>query len=192
MASKENSESERELEVPAECRSPAGQLEAAKQVISKSSKGTGRERTGAVGGVGACGAAGGGEGEGEGGVDLDAQVGVVLVLDEDAQALGALPEHLPEAAAAVGRRRARLPLHVLQARRQPHQLVRALRLVRVHVAARQRRRRRRRHRHDHRPLGRRRHRRLPGSLSPTRSLLHWALVVYQLGRLVVRALDGSG
>lgn len=89
-----------------------------------------------MGDVGAGGAAGVGEREREGGVDLDAQVGVVLVLDEHAQALGALPQHLAQAAAAVGRRRAGLPLHVLQARRQAHQLVRALRLVRAHVAAR--------------------------------------------------------
>jgi hypothetical protein len=107
-------------------------------------------RTRAVGDVGVCGAADGGEAEREGGVDLDADAGVVLVLDQHAQALGALPQHLAQAAAAVRRRRARLPLHVLQARRQPHQLVRALAPVRAHVAAGHRRRRQH-HRQRRRP-----------------------------------------
>jgi len=110
-----------------------------------------RPRTGAVGDVGG-GLAEGGEPQRLGDVELEPQVGVVLVLDEHAQALAAGLQHRLEPLAAVRRRHRRLVLHIRQARRQPHQLVRALRPVRREVPARRRRRRHHRRRHErHRP-----------------------------------------
>lgn len=91
--------------------------------------------------------AGGGEAEGEGGVDLEPEVRVVAVLDEDADALLALVQDLLQPAAAVHRGGLGVPADVRQASGQPHQLVRALRLVLVQVP--RNRRPRSRHCHGH-------------------------------------------
>jgi hypothetical protein len=96
-----------------------------------------RVRTWAHGDV--CGRlAGLGQAERLGGVDLEPlQAGVVLVLDQHAQALRAGLHHglEPRAALPRGRRRRRLLLHVRQARLQAYQRVHTLGLVRRDVAA---------------------------------------------------------
>jgi hypothetical protein len=82
--------------------------------------------------------AGLGQAERLGGVDLEPlQAGVVLVLDQHAQALRAGLHHglEPRAALPRGRRRRRLLLHERQARLQANQRVHALGLVRRDVAA---------------------------------------------------------
>jgi hypothetical protein len=98
---------------------------------------TERARTWALGDV--CGrVAGMGQAKRLGGVDLEPrQAGVVLVLDQHAQALEAGLHHGLEPRAAVRRRcrRRRLLLHVRQARRQAQQRVHALGSVRRNVAA---------------------------------------------------------
>ena len=81
--------------------------------------------TDALGDVGG-GVAGGGEVDGEGGVEGEAEVGVVAVLDEQAEALLALVDHLLQPRAAVYGGRFGLRAHVGQAGSQPHQLIRAL------------------------------------------------------------------
>jgi hypothetical protein len=108
-------------------------------------------RTGAVGeGRGVV--AEGGQVHGAGDVDLEAQRRLVAVLDQHAQALLAGGHHLLEPRAAVGRRRPRrrLVLHERQARRQAHQLVRALRPVRREVPARHARQRQSHQQRHHR------------------------------------------
>jgi hypothetical protein len=73
-------------------------------------------------------------------VDLEPERGLVAVLDQHAQALLSRRHHRLQPRAAVRRRRPRRRrrLHVRQARRQAHQLVRAFGAVRGEVAARHR------------------------------------------------------
>nr|ACN31181.1 unknown [Zea mays] len=114
--------------------------------------------------LGAVGEGGGvaaerGQVHGAGDVDLEPQRRLVAVLDQHAHAQLAGGHHLLQPRAAVGRRRARrrLVLHERQARRQPHQPVRAHGAVLGEVRAGHAGPRRRQHgRHHHQRRRRRR------------------------------------
>ena len=62
----------------------------------------------------------------EGGVDFEAKIGVITVFDEDTKALLALLHHVLQSTAAVERWSLGVAAYVRQARREPHELVRAL------------------------------------------------------------------
>lgn len=76
------------------------------------------------------------EPEGEGDIDVESQLGIVAILDDDAQALLARRQDLLQPTAAVWGRCPGLPLHVRQASRHPRQLIRALLLVLGGIPAR--------------------------------------------------------
>lgn len=69
-------------------------------------------------------------------IELDLKLGIIAILDEDAQTLGTLDKDLLEAGAAVRGGSLGIPLDVGEAGGQPHQLIRALFLVARHIGAR--------------------------------------------------------
>lgn len=62
----------------------------------------------------------GGKGEGKGGVDLEAEARIISILDQQANAVYSIFQHLFEAGATVARGGLGLPAHIGQACRQPY------------------------------------------------------------------------